>query len=132
MPFIHIKCLPQPGNFDLQSVMKQLSNRFAREMDLHEKSITVIWEVLKPDCYLNNGQLAPEQPQDSHPVIVDLLVPDFNSQPRIEKMMECIVEVLAVTLAIPIGNVFVNCRLALSGMIMDNGEIVKWNGSPPK
>lgn len=132
MPFIHIKCLPQAGNFDLQSVMKQLSNRFAREMDLHEKSITVIWEVLKPDCYLNNGQLASEQPQDSHPVIVDLLVPDFNSQPRIEKMMECIVEVLAVTLAIPIGNVFVNCRLALSGMVMDNGEIVKWNGSPPK
>lgn len=129
MPFIHIKSLPQTVTVDLESVMRQLSSRFARDLDMHEKNVAITWEVLKPDCYLNNGRFVPEQPQESHPVIVDLLVPDFNSEPRIEKMMECIVELLAIALAIPVGNVFVNCRLASSGMVMDNGEIVKWRGS---
>jgi hypothetical protein len=129
MPFIHIRSLPQPGNPDLKPVMLQLSNRFSREMDVQEKSVAITWEVISPECYLNDGRFAQEQPQDSHPVIVELLVPDFNSQPRIEKMMECIVELLAVALAIPVGNVFVNCRLALSGTVLDNGEIVKWRGS---
>jgi hypothetical protein len=129
MPFIHIRSLPQPAKPDLQSVMKQLSSRFAGEMDMHEDNICITWEVLSPDRYLNNGVFTPAQPQNSHPVMVDLLVPDFNSQSRIEKMMGCIVELLAVVLAIPIGNVFINCRLALSGMVLDNGEIVKWNGS---
>jgi hypothetical protein len=129
MPFIHIRSLPQPGNPDLKSVMLQLSNRFSREMDVQEKSVAITWEVLSPECYLNVGRFVQEQPQDSHPVIVELLVPDFNSQPRIEKMMECIVELLAVALVIPVGNVFVNCRLALSGTVLDNGEIVKWRGS---
>lgn len=129
MPFIHIKALPQPGSPDLKSIMRQLSNRFARDMDMHEKNISVTWDILGPEYYLNNGHFAAEQPQDSHPVIVDLLVPDFNSQARIEKMMECIVELLSVALSIPVGNVFVNCRLAMSGMVLDNGEIVKWRGS---
>jgi hypothetical protein len=129
MPFIHIRSLPQPGNPDLKPVMLQLSNRFSREMDVQEKSVAITWEVISPECYLNDGRFAQEQPHDSHPVIVELLVPDFNSQPRIEKMMECIVELLAVALAIPVGNVFVNCRLALSGTVLDNGEIVKWRGS---
>jgi hypothetical protein len=129
MPFIHIKSLPQTGNIDPQSVMQQLSGRFAQEMDMHQKHITITWEVLKPDCYLNDGRFAGQQPQDSHPVMVDLLVPDFNSQSRIEKMMECIVELLAVALAIPVGNVFVHCRLASSGMVLDAGEIVKWHGA---
>lgn len=132
MPFIHIKSLPQTANPDLRAVMQQLSSRFAGEMDMHEKNVIITWEVLRPDCYLNDGDFAPAQPQDTHPVMVDLLIPDFNSQLRIERMMECIVELLAVTLAIPVGNVFVNCRLAQSGMVMDNGEIVKWNGSETK
>lgn len=129
MPFIHIKSLPQPGNPDLKSVMQQLSSRFARDMDMHEKNVTITWEVLSAECYLNSGRFVTEQPQDSHPVIVELLVPDFNPQLRIEKMMECIVELLAVALGIPVGNVFVNCRLAMSGTVLDNGEIVKWRGS---
>lgn len=129
MPFINIKSLPQPGNPDLKPVMQQLSGRFARDMDIHEKNVTVTWEILAPERYLNNGRFAPEQTQDSHPVIVELLVPDFNSQPRIEKMMECIVELLSVALSIPVGNVFVNCRTAMSGMVLDKGEIVKWRGS---
>jgi hypothetical protein len=110
--------------------MRQLSSRFAEDMDMHENNIAITWEVIKPDSYLNNGRLATEQPEDSHPVMVDLLVPDFNSQPRIEKMMECIVELLAVTLGIPVGNIFIHCRLAASGMVLDKGEIVKWNDSP--
>jgi hypothetical protein len=130
MPFIHIKSLPQTGNSDLQSIMRQLSSRFAEEMDMHENNIAITWQVLKPDSYLNNGGFATQQPQDSHPVMVDLLVPDFNSRPRIEKMMECIVELLAVTLSIPVGNIFMHCRLAASGMVLDKGEIVKWNDSP--
>jgi hypothetical protein len=110
--------------------MRQLSSRFAKEMDMQENNIAITWEVLKPDSYLNNGGLATEQPQDSHPVMIDLLVPDFNSQPRIEKMMECIVELLSVTLGIPVGNIFMHCRLAASGMVLDKGEIVKWSDSP--
>jgi hypothetical protein len=130
MPFIHIKSLPPIGNPDPQAVMKQLSRLFAKEMDMHEGNITITWEMLKPEYYLNHGRLAMQQPQDSHPVMVDLLVPDFNSQSRIEKMMGCIVELLAVTLAIPVGNVFIHCRLAASGSVMDKGEIVKWNNPP--
>ena len=129
MPFIHIKSLMQSDASDPQSVMKQLSASFAKEMDVHEKNITVTWDVLKPDYYLNNGQFVMQQPQGSHPVMVDLLVPDFNSQSRIEKMMGCIAELLAITLGIPVGNVFIYCRLASSGMVLDKGEIVKWNGA---
>jgi phenylpyruvate tautomerase PptA (4-oxalocrotonate tautomerase family) len=130
MPFIHIKSLPQASNADYQTVMRQLSGRFAKDLDMQENNVTVTWEVLEPERYLNDGRFVSAQPQDSHPVMVDLLVPDFNSEPRIEKMMECIVELLSVKLGIPVGNVFVNCRPSSSGMVLDKGEVMKWRGSP--
>lgn len=62
------------------------------------------------------GVLSPEtQPEARHPIIVDLLTPDFNDAETVRLMLGKVAESIATRLPFPIDNIFINHRQAHAG-----------------
>ena len=85
MPIIQIKSLPFEQDFDSKKAIIDISGEFASALNIDIKHITVTWEFFQPDSYALAGKTLSLQAPDSHPVLVNLLVPDFNSSDRVKK-----------------------------------------------
>ena len=72
------------------------------------------------------GKTCTQQPGNSHPVLVDLLSPDFNSPEQIENMLRVVAASIAKRAQVSLNNIFINHRRAHSGMVFDAGEVVRW------
>jgi hypothetical protein len=88
--------------------------------------VTVTWKYLPAWHYAAAGWTLPNQPKDSHPLLVDLFVPDFNPPEAIEKMLKSIAASIAKRVGIPEKTIFIHTRLARSGQVFDAGKIVRW------
>ncbi len=126
MPFIHIKSLPPAEPLDTAALLEELCADFARDTGIGIEHITATWEWLEPGHYAVGGKAANEQPVGSHPLLVDLLAPDFNADDDVERMLIAIADSLAARAGVARGNIFINQRDARSGRVFDAGEIVRW------
>lgn len=126
MPFIHIKSLPFDNPFQAKDVLASITADFAASTGIDLKHVTVTWEFFQPGHYAVAGKVAESQPQNSHPVLVDFLAPDFNNIEMIAKMLSCIAESISKRTEIPVQNIFINHRQAHSSYVFDAGEIVRW------
>ena len=126
MPFIHIRSLPPAEPIDTAALLEQLSADFAAATGIGVEHVTATWEWLEPGHYAVGGTAASEQPARSHPVLVDLLVPDFNADDDVARMMTAVADSLAARGGIVRDNIFINQRDARSGRVFDAGDIVRW------
>lgn len=126
MPFIHVKSLPFDRAFNVASVLEGLTKDFARGVSIDLEHVTATWEFLPAHHYAVAGITVSHQPENSHPVLVDLLSPDFNAAEKIEKMLEVVASSISKQAKIPIDNIFINHRQAHSGRVFDAGKIVRW------
>ncbi len=126
MPFIHIKSLPPAKPFDTAAILEQLSADFAAATGIGIEHVTATWEFFAPGHYAVGGKAACEQPAGSHPLLVDLLAPDFNADEDVERMLAAIADSLAARAGIARDNIFINQRDARSGRVFDAGELVRW------
>lgn len=126
MPFIHVKSLPFSTFFDASAALEGVTRDFAKETGIGLEHITSTWEFLSPGHYAVAGRAVSRQPRGSHPILVDLLVPDFNSGNKVRKMLVAVASSISKRAKVPVANVFVNLRQARSGMVFDAGEIVRW------
>ena len=126
MPFIHIKSLPFEKPIDIPTAVTNISNDFLRRNGVAIEHITVTWEFMYPGHYAVAGVVAEHQPTATHPVLVDLLAPDFNSQDQVIKMLQAAADSISKHVNIPIGNIFINFHQAHAGMVFDAGEVVQW------
>ena len=126
MPFIHIASLPFDPTLQVSAVLEDLTLDFARGTGVAIEHVTATWVFLPPGHYAVAGKAASTQPETSHPLLVDLLSPDFNPPPQIEKMLRVVASSLAKRARVPIGNIFINHRVAHSGAVFDGGDIVRW------
>ena len=126
MPFIHVKSLAFDRAFDVGSVLEGLTKDFAAGTAISLEHVTATWEFLPAGHYVVAGKAEAYQPENSHPVLVDLLSPDFNPPEKIEKMLRAVAASIAERARIPIDNIFVNHRQAHSGMVFDAGNIERW------
>ena len=126
MPFIHIRSLPPARPFDVGAALEGLSRDFAAATGVGLEHVTATWDFFEPRHYSVAGKAAAEQPAESHPVLVDLLAPDFNSAESVETMLTAVAEGLARHAGLPRGQVFVDARAARSGRVFDAGGIVRW------
>ena len=127
MPFIHIRSLPFEESFDAPRVLKQVSREFSELTGIAIEHITVTWQFLEPEHYAVAGEIAYFQPKDSHPLLIRLLVPSFNSPKNIEFMMEHIANIVSKLTSLPKDNVFIHTELAHSQQVFDSGSIVSWD-----
>lgn len=126
MPFIHVKSLPLDKPIDISAVIEELTKDFAEETGIGLEHVTATWEYFPQGHYAVAGKAASRQPMDSHPVLVDLLAPDFNTAEAVEKMLAAVASSISKRAKISIDNIFINHRQAQSGMVFDSGEIVTW------
>lgn len=126
MPFIHIKSLPPAEPLDTAAVLEGLCADFARDTGIGVEHVAATWERLEPGHYAVGGKAASEQLAVSHPLLVDLLAPDFNAADDVERMLIAIAGSLAARAGVARDNIFINQREARSGRVFDAGEIVRW------
>jgi hypothetical protein len=126
VPIIHVKSLPFEQPFDVGAVVEGITKDFAKATGIGLEHITATWEFLSPGHYAVAGKVAQHQPRSTHPVLVDLLAPDFNSPTVGEKMLSSVASSISKRAKVPVSNIFINHRQARSGMVFDAGEIVRW------
>lgn len=126
MPFINIKSLPFQQTRDIPRVIEAVARDFSENTGTELLHIHTTWEFFSPGYYAK-GDKAPEyQPDSRHPLIVDLLTPDFNDIDSIAVMLETLAESISNHATFPKNNIFINHRQAQSAMVFDDGKIVQW------
>ncbi len=126
MPFIHIRSLPFETPFDVSAIIEEVTKDFAQGTGVGLEHVTATWAFFLPGHYAVAGKAVPDQPQNTHPILVELLAPDFHSAQDIEKMLTTVAASLSKHVRMPIHNIFVYYRQAHAGMVFDAGEIVRW------
>lgn len=126
MPFIHITSLPQDEGFETEATVRAVSELFAHGTGIGLEHISVTWRYLEPGHYAHAGQTTDMQQRDSHPILVDILAPDFNDAETVTRMLECTAEAIAECTGVSISNVFVAYRAAHAGRVFDGGEVMDW------
>lgn len=126
MPLIHVTSLPFPQPLDTSTVLAELTERFAAEAGIDPEHVTATWTYFQPGHYAVAGRTPPAQSPDSHPLLVDLLVPDFTTASRVEALLPIVANALADLTELSTENIFINCRKAVSGRVWDDGGIARW------
>ena len=126
MPFVHVRSLSLGGGFDVARAVRAVSAAFAQEASVDERHVTVTWETIDAGAYASGGETADAQPAHSHPVLVDVLAPDANSEDRLEAMLRAAADAVARAAGVEPANVFVHLHAARSGRVFDGGEIARW------
>ena len=126
MPFIHIKSLPLGKSLDIPRIIEGISTDFSKKMGIELYHVHTTWEFFLPGHYAK-GDIAPaHQPQERHPLIVDLLTPDFNDATIIGMMLKTIAGSISERVGFPTSNIFINHRQAHSSMVFDDANVVQW------
>lgn len=126
MPFIHIKSLPFEKPIVVNDVLQGLNRDFSEVTGIPLFHVHSTWEFLTAGHYVKGEQAPVYQPFAHHPLLIDLLTPDFNDEKKIGVMLECVALSLAERTGFNQSNIFINHRQAHSLMVYDDGEIVSW------
>ena len=126
MPFIQIKSLPLKETFDISKAILDINSDFSITNHIPINHVHTTWEFYISGQYAK-GENAPNfQPESHHPLIVDLLTPDFNKSDAIKTMLTSLAKSISDHSKIDLNNIFINHRHAHSGMVFDDGKIVEW------
>ena len=126
MPFIHIKSLPIEQPLDVPAAIAGIASDFAAANDIPQAHVHVTWAYFQPGHFAKGDRTPDFQPEGPHSVLVDLLTPDFNSGDTIETMLQTLAASIATRTPTAINKIFINHRPAHSGMVFDDGEVVRW------
>ncbi len=126
MPFIHVKSLPFDEPRDVRTVLEGLTRDFAEATGIDVEHVTATWEFFPEGNYAIAGVAALYQPQASHPVLVELVTPDFNSPEDVENMLKAVALSISKRAKVQMDNVFISYRGVGSGTVFDKGEVVRW------
>ena len=126
MPFIHVKSLPFNEPCDVRAVLEGLTRDFAASTVIKLEHVTATWEFLPEGHNAVAGSAAHNQPKASHPVLVELVAPDFNSPEDVEIMLETVALSISKRAKVQKDNIFISYRGVGSGMVFDRGEVVRW------
>jgi len=126
MPFIHIKSLPLQKTLDVPCVIEGITQDFSEKTSVKLSHVHTTWEFFLPKHYAKGDKTPEYQPDANHPLIVDLLTPDFIDAKVVALMLETIAESISKRAAFQKNNIFINHRQAHSTMVFDDGEIVCW------
>lgn len=126
MPYIHIRSLPFEEQKPISQILCRINREFSTRLDIPLEQIHSTWDFFQPGHFAK-GEVAPRnQPDGFHSLLVDLLTPDFNDPQTCEMMLEVLAASLAKNAKVPLRKIFITHRQARSGMVFDDGQIVRW------
>lgn len=125
MPVIRITSLPFE-NQDSSHWPAKVCENFAQITQIPLEHVSTTWQLLPGKHYAYGGKTCAYQPRDSHPLITDIMLPDFYSMEHIELIIQAAVEAISTVANMPKQNIFVQVNRARSGAVYDEGRIVRW------
>jgi phenylpyruvate tautomerase PptA (4-oxalocrotonate tautomerase family) len=123
MPVFQIRALPQKKDFDPVPVMKRLCSQVAEVMKLESRHVWATWEELKPGYYVEGEVEAREQAACTHPPIVNFIAFEGRSPEMIREALEIAARVIATSMELDPGNVFITFQEARSGQVFTGGAV---------
>lgn len=126
MPLISIKSLPLPECEEMGELLAGISRELADLTGIGLRHITITWEYLPPGHYAEGGETCEVQPEQTHPILVSVLAPDFHRPEKVEAMLKGIAAGIAARIPVSRDNIFVHFQDASSGKVFDAGRIVRW------
>lgn len=126
MPFIHITSLPLEQPVNMPTLLEKISLEFAQILGLDVKYVTATWNFLPAGHYATGGKALHFQSQNSHPILVDLVVPGFYRSEQVGKALQATATAISTHTNIPKTNLFIQANVAKSGCVFDNGSLVTW------
>ncbi|MGF1728112.1 hypothetical protein [Photobacterium kasasachensis] len=127
MPLVRIKSLPFDHEVPVPQVISALSQAISDAANIEQQHIMVTWEYLAQSHYAHHGKVAANQPINTHPLLIDLIAPNFNTEEQIASMLELIAHTIAEQVPIAKNNIFINFTPAYSDGVYDEGHIVEWD-----
>ncbi|KHT63490.1 hypothetical protein RJ45_11810 [Photobacterium gaetbulicola] len=127
MPLIQIKSLPFAQEVNIPAALGVVSKTLAETSDIDLKHVMATWDFLPPHHYAHNGRVVDCQPDRTHPLLVHLVAPNFNTEDQVATMLEVIADTLADILPVAKENIFINFSPAYSDGIYDAGHVVEWD-----
>lgn len=127
MPLIRVKSLQFDHDVDVSQVVCYLSQVVSDATHIEPQHIMITWEYLPGGHYSHGGKVTQVQPMNSHPLLVDLIAPNFNTEDQIMAMLELIANTIAEQLPIEKNNIFINYTPAYSDGVYDEGHVVEWD-----
>ncbi|MBL4798004.1 MAG: hypothetical protein JKY50_11365 [Oleispira sp.] len=127
MPIIRINSLPLPDKLDMKQVMEALSSGISRDVRIEQAQLSLSWQITAANHYIAKGELAETQPSHSHPILVELLMPEILSKSLSEKIMHSLAHRLGKELNFPVTNIFIYERQLASQQVFEKGMIANWS-----
>ncbi|GHA31008.1 hypothetical protein ACFFLZ_04125 [Photobacterium aphoticum] len=127
MPLVRIKSLPFAQDVNVPRVLNLLSHALAEANEIELRHVMATWDYMTPHHYAHGGKHVETQPEFSHPILVHLFAPNFNTEEQIAAMLELIASTLSEQLPVDKRNVFINYSPAYSDGVYDEGHVVEWD-----
>lgn len=126
MHIIRINSLPLSDSLDMKQVMQALSSGISRDVRIEQAQLSICWQYITENHYISKGELAEKQSSHSHPILVELLVPEVLSKDLTEKIMHSLAHRLGKELNFPVTNIFIYERQLNSSQVFENGMLANW------
>jgi len=126
MPLVQIRSLPPVEPFDVATAVEAVSEALAHTTGIAVGHFMVTWDFMQAGHYAHAGQVAGNQPAQTHPVLVDLSAPDSGGSAQVVRMLETVADIVSEISGVDRNNVFAIYREVRSGQVLDEGGIVTW------
>lgn len=126
MPIIRISSLPLSDTLDMKQVMQALSSGVSRDVRIEQAQLSICWQHLAENHYIAKGELAEKQPSHTHPILVELLVPEVLSSDLTERIMHSLAHRLGKELNFPVSNIFIYERELKAKQVFEKGMLANW------
>ncbi|UTV29741.1 hypothetical protein [Photobacterium atrarenae] len=127
MPLIRIKSLPFAQEARVTETVTTLSQAVSDAAKIPLHHIMITWEYLPAGHFAHHGKVVDCQPEATHPLLVDLIAPNFNTEAQIAAMLELIAHTIAEQVPVEKNNIFINFTPAYSDGVYDEGHVVEWD-----
>ena len=126
MPIVSISSLPLKADIDFVAFSADLSESLYQRTGIDKQHTSVRWSRIEPGMYAVAGEEASIQHECSHPILVELLIPDLHHQETIEIMMDCIAQAIEKAGRVSKDNIFIYANTVRSSCVFDKGMVQRW------
>lgn len=126
MPIIRITSLALSEKFDMKQIMQALSSGISRDVRIEQAQLSITWQTIEANHYISMGEVVETQPSHSHPILVELLMPDVLSKDLSEKIMHSLAHRLGKELNFPVSNIYIYERQLSSAQVFEKGMVANW------
>ncbi|MFW7379999.1 MAG: hypothetical protein ACOH5I_14390 [Oligoflexus sp.] len=123
MPLIEIQALPQAKKVNTPEVLTSLAQSVGQALSIPSQAVRCVWQDLQPGYYAEGLQIGELQPENSHPILVKVLLFEGRPQELIEQALQTVADNLQTSLQMSAKNFFISYYEAKSGQLFVGGQL---------